>query len=109
MSIFKRAEWHSGLTYQQTCENCNATIQYNDYKLDFRPWYPDGFVLCPRCQTPMRHHESYAIDGPNRIEIIDTTEGPVTTPQGVAAFCSKCGNKFPSDARFCPNCGNKRD
>lgn len=59
---YKRAEWHSGLTYQQTCENCKTIVQYTDYSLDFRPWYADGFVYCPRCKTPMRHNENYAID-----------------------------------------------
>ncbi len=59
---YKRAEWHSGLTYQQTCENCKTIVQYTDYSLDFRPWYADGFVYCPRCRTPMRHNENYAID-----------------------------------------------
>ena len=105
MSCFKRAEWHSGLTYQATCEECKATIQYNDYKLDFRPWYPDGFVLCPRCQKPIRHHESFAINGPSHIEIVD---GDAAAPQGAALFCSQCGAKFADDARFCSRCGAKR-
>ena len=59
---FKRAAWHSGLTYQQTCEYCKTIIQYTDYSLDFRPWYADGFVYCPRCKKPLRHNENYAID-----------------------------------------------
>ena len=46
---FKRALWHSGLTYQQTCYHCRTLVRYTDYNLDFRPWYPDGFVYCPNC------------------------------------------------------------
>lgn len=61
---FKRALWHSGLTYRQTCRQCNAEIQYTDHSLDFRPWYADGFVYCPRCKTPLRHNENMAIDAP---------------------------------------------
>ena len=59
---FKRALWHSGLTYQQTCYHCRALVRYTDYQLDFRPWYPDGFVYCPRCKGPLRHNELYAIN-----------------------------------------------
>ena len=62
---YKRAEWHSGLTYQQTCESCKTILQYTDYSLDFRPWYADGFVYCPKCKTPLRHNENYAL-GVNR-------------------------------------------
>lgn len=70
MSVFKRAEWHSGLTYRQTCRECNEVVVYTDHKLGFRPWYPDGFVYCPKCETPLRHNEEYAIDGPEKQEII---------------------------------------
>ena len=59
---FKRALWHSGLTYKLTCNKCQTVIQYTDDKLDFRPWYADGFVYCPKCRTPLRHNESFAID-----------------------------------------------
>ena len=60
---FKRALWHSGLTYQQTCYHCRAVVRYTDYQLDFRPWYPDGFVYCPRCKGPLRHNElRYTVD-----------------------------------------------
>ena len=58
---YKRAAWHSGLTYQQTCTHCRTLVRYNDYSLGFRAWYPDGFVYCPRCKAPMRHNELYAI------------------------------------------------
>ena len=59
---YKRAQWRSGLIYQQTCETCKTTIRYTDEKLDFRPWYADGFVYCPNCKTPLRHNEDYAVD-----------------------------------------------
>ena len=59
---FKRALWHSGLTYQQKCYHCQTLIRYTDYNLDFRPWYADGFVYCPRCNAPVRHNEYFAIN-----------------------------------------------
>ena len=71
MSVFKRAEWHSGLTYRQTCRECNTVVEYTDHKLGFRPWFPDGFVYCPKCETPLRHNEEYAIDGPEKQEILE--------------------------------------
>ena len=48
---YKRAEWRSGLTYKQVCDQCNTLVVYQDDKLDFRPWYADGFVYCPVCKN----------------------------------------------------------
>ena len=59
---YKRALWHSGLTYQQRCSRCQAVVRYMDDSLDFRAWYPNGFVYCPRCKNPIRHDEAFAID-----------------------------------------------
>jgi len=33
---FQRAQWHSGLTYQQVCKNCGTKIRYTDESLDFQ-------------------------------------------------------------------------
>lgn len=46
----------------QTCYHCRNVVRYTDYNLDFRPWYPDGFVYCPRCKGTLRHNEMYAIN-----------------------------------------------
>ena len=131
---YKRAEWHSGLTYQQTCETCKTVVQYTDYSLDFRPWYADGFVYCPKCKNPLRHNENYAINAqPAPAPVVAPVPAPeeekpayTVTPKeqaGIApapvaepapaapalpAFCSACGNKYAPNDRFCPMCGNKR-
>ena len=73
MSVFKRAEWRSGLTYRQICQTCQTVVRYTDDKLDFRPWYADGFVYCPVCNTPLRHRETYAIDGDNMTKFMRPT------------------------------------
>lgn len=108
---FQRAQWHSGLTYQQTCENCGTVVKYDDYKLDFRPWYADGFVYCPNCKTPLRHNENYAIDRPAQAEpvVVDMTAQAQPAANGVQyRFCPKCGKKYnPAEANFCTGCGNK--
>ena len=130
---YKRAEWHSGLTYQQTCESCKTILQYTDYSLDFRPWYADGFVYCPKCKTPLRHNENYAL-GVNRPQAAPapapapvpaekpaytvspaeqagtapTPVAPAASAATLAAFCTGCGNKFGPDDRFCAKCGTKR-
>ncbi|MBE7064551.1 MAG: zinc ribbon domain-containing protein [Ruminococcaceae bacterium] len=109
---FKRAEWHSGLVYRQICEECKTGVEYMDDKLDFRPWYPDGFVYCPRCKTPLRHSEKYAVDPATGASLSLPTEVPAETiaaqPAGVVLFCTQCGNKFGENDRFCAKCGNKR-
>lgn len=96
---FQRATWHSGLTYQQTCRKCYTVVQYKDDILDFRPWYADGFVYCPKCHTPLRHNEAYAINRPQQ-------PAPVKTE--LANFCPKCGKPFDAQDNFCVACGTKR-
>lgn len=98
---YKRAEWHSGLTYIQTCHCCGIAVQYQDTHLDYRPWFPDGFVYCPKCKTPLRHNEKYAINAPVFSE-------PNAQTQGTASFCTRCGKKFGPDDKFCAECGAKR-
>lgn len=113
---FQRASWHSGLTYAQTCENCKTRVTYMDDKLDFRPWYADGFVYCPTCRTPLRHRETYAITAPNTTVDLTSPEqqaAPVqpvapAQPAGSAGFCSGCGRAFNDGENFCPTCGKKR-
>lgn len=103
---FKRALWHSGLTYSQVCRRCQTQITYTDEKLDFRAWYADGFIYCPTCQTPLRHNEAYAIDRPKAPVIVDMTDSTQTT--GTALFCTNCGRAFRDGEFFCPTCGKKR-
>lgn len=130
---FKRALWHSGLTYQQTCYHCQTLIRYTDYNLDFRPWYPDGFVYCPRCKSPVRHNERFAIneDGtpyifpgsqqqypqqyPQQPAVPQQTQYPQQPPvpqQNVPAqtqgVCPDCGKTYNEGIdRFCSQCGRK--
>ncbi len=114
---FKRALWHSGLTYQQTCRQCRTTISYTDHSLDFRPWFADGFVYCPTCRTPLRHHEQYAIDTPTDPVHVAVTPPPApsapveSAPAAVDTailFCTKCGKQFHDEDRFCSGCGSPR-
>ena len=58
---FKRATWTSGYTYNITCEYCRTVFSYTDRQLDYRPWYTNGFIYCPRCRKPLRHSEFYAV------------------------------------------------
>jgi predicted amidophosphoribosyltransferase len=115
---FKRATWHSGLTYKQVCRSCQTEVVYDDYALDFRPWYADGFVYCPKCHTPLRHNENLAVENgkvqnnivvnesaPSHIEINDAQ---VVTEGERANFCPKCGKKFEDADNFCSVCGTKR-
>lgn len=100
---YSREKWHSGLTYRRTCDQCKITFEYDDHKLDFRPWFADGFVYCPRCEKPLRHNENYAIKVDDaKQEVIDATN-----QTSILQFCRKCGYKIPYDSKFCPECGEK--
>ena len=94
---YQRAQWHSGLTYQTTCEECKTVIRYTDQNLGFRPWFPDGFVYCPRCKKPLRHRESNAID--------ENTGVPLNKSGN--AFCTQCGHQVRATDKFCAKCGKQ--
>ena len=121
MGIFSRENWHSGLTYKQTCDQCKETFKYTDYQLGFRPWFADGFVYCPRCKKPLRHNEKFAIkvekndkqdiiveekkyerenkkDQKQTISVNDDKENMM--------YCQHCGERIPKNSKFCSNCGN---
>ena len=110
MSMFKRADWHSGLTYRVVCEHCKAEVTYQDNILDFRPWYADGFIYCPRCNQPIRHSERYAINAMQDCAVDLTTEPftPAESNGEESVFCANCGKKFQDGDRFCSGCGSKR-
>ena len=107
---YQRAQWHSGYTYQQVCETCKNTFRYKDDILDFRPWYPDGYVDCPVCKNHMRHNEKYAIDAPViPNQVVNQADNTQMSGNFSDVFCSKCGNKFGDAHRFCIKCGAKRN
>lgn len=100
---YKRAEWHSGLTYRNVCNECHQEVIYDDFQLDFRPWYADGFIYCPRCRTPLRHNENLAIN-----KVPESGSSPIIMTTGAAAFCTNCGKPLRSDDNFCSGCGTPR-
>jgi predicted amidophosphoribosyltransferase len=110
---YQRAQWHSGLTYEQTCDSCKTVFQYTDHSLDFRPWYADGYVDCPRCKNHMRHSERYALGGstPEPMVVETPAQKPVPPAEdaGAIQFCGVCGSKFRENDRFCSQCGAKRE
>lgn len=100
---YKRAEWRSGLTYKQICDQCKTLVVYQDDKLDFRPWYADGFVYCPVCKKPLRHNEKFAENNNINPQPEENTNNTFTE-----LFCSKCGKKYLDEDCYCSKCGNKR-
>ena len=111
---YKRATWHSGYTYRQTCPKCQNEMLYTDHQLGFRAWFPDGFVYCTRCKAPLRHNECYAIDSPAAKAAPQIpAQAPVQTPVQAAPaadakrFCSQCGKLANPGDRFCSGCGAK--
>ena len=110
---YQRAQWRSGLTYEQTCDTCKTVFRYTDHSLDFRPWYPDGYVDCPRCKNHMRHNERFALGGEMPKPMVAQTPArkaeAAETGNGTSLFCTACGNKFGENDRFCAQCGAKRN
>lgn len=104
---FQRALWHSGLDYKQFCPTCKKTVIYTDEALDFRPWYPDGFVDCPNCKTHLRHNEKYAVNAPVE-QSPNQASAPASNGASPELFCHNCGTKFENGHNFCPICGTKR-
>ena len=106
---FKRALWHSGLNYRQTCTTCHSIVNYTDYSLDFRPWYPNGFVYCPKCRTPLRHNENYAVN-PDGTPVYNQSVAAATGGNEInenVAYCSKCGKSYlKGQGKFCTKCGS---
>ena len=100
MSVFKRANWHSGLTYKQECPLCHTEVIYQDDKLGFRPWFPDGFVYCPTCEKPLRHNEKYAIDEGDKPK-------PKPKNKKDVICCKNCGKILTEQDKFCSQCGKK--
>ena len=128
---FQRALWHSGLTYKQTCNKCYTVNMYTDEKLDFRPWYADGFIYCGKCRTPLRHSEAYAVDADGNyvnntppaniaqavpaapaapVVAAPVAAAPAAADGSAVAFCKNCGRQYVvGDAHFCCGCGQKLD
>ena len=129
---FKRALWSSGYTYQMRCPYCGTTFTYNDRQLDYRAWFPNGFVYCMTCRKPLRHNEYYAINPDGTRVYRSPAEAEQATrmgyyqatgmaappqqsqqyaaPQSGTAFCRQCGRPYnPGTDHFCAGCGNKLD
>lgn len=126
---FKRALWSSGYEYRATCPYCRTKFSYRDNQLDFRPWYPNGFVYCPKCRKPFRHNEIYAVDADGNP--VYKTQGDAKAainvgyygatgmtpeqaqnyaqraPDPNVVYCSKCGKAASKGDAFCSGCGNK--
>ena len=79
---FKRAVWSSGYNYHVRCPYCTTNVTYIDKNLDYRPWYPNGFVYCPICHKPLRHNEIYAVGADGK---------PVYRTQGEADAALRIG------------------
>ena len=98
MSVFKRANWHSGLTYKQSCPICKTVVTYTDDSLGYRPWFPGGFVYCTTCEKPLRHNEQYALEA-------QETENQAASSDILC--CKKCGKILNEQDKFCSQCGSR--
>lgn len=59
MAITVKKEYDAENVYEIKCEYCGCEFEYQKDDLGYRPWYPHGFVYCPHCKKPLRHHEEY--------------------------------------------------
>jgi hypothetical protein len=44
------------IRFRKKCEYCLCEFSYEQEDIGYRPWYPKGFVYCPKCGKPLRHH-----------------------------------------------------
>lgn len=120
---YSRSEWHSGLTYKQTCDKCGTSFLYNDYKLGFRMWFKDGFVYCPKCRNPLGHNEAFAVEyvkyGSSGINdkttniIINNNDNNNTNfnvntsnkSSSGKIICQNCNKSIDANSKFCNFCG----
>lgn len=127
-SRYKRQLWSSGYEYHIRCPYCSTLSKYTDDQLEYRSWYPNGFVYCPKCRKPLQHNEIYAVNSDGtpvyfsqeeannalrngylkvtgaNIEANEKTENG-TADQG---YCPDCGRTYiKGKDRFCPGCGKK--
>ena len=77
------------------CSRCNGLIEYDLKGIDgTRAWFPDGYVVCPKCNTTMRHNAARAVV-------------PAQPQSPAPRTCPHCGGVLPPNAHFCSKCGNK--
>ena len=108
---YQRNQWHSGLTYTQTCPMCKTVVRYTDRALSFRPWYADGYVDCPKCKSHLRHNEKFAVNSGEAAPQVVPRKAEETTEESTERnlmFCTACGHKFGPQDRFCAMCGAPR-
>ncbi len=63
-AVYAEPEDNSGIkilngadpVFRVKCESCACEFEYKLANLGFRAWYPNGFVYCPKCKKPIRHH-----------------------------------------------------
>lgn len=78
--------------YSVNCNRCHGLIEYDYQGIDgTRAWFPNGYVICPNCNTIMRH---------------DAIKAAVL-PQQPASLrvCTRCGAALPENTSVCPACG----
>lgn len=47
--------------FRVNCNRCNGVIEYDFRGIDgTRPWFPNGYVICPKCRAIMRHDANRA-------------------------------------------------
>lgn len=82
--------------FSVNCTRCNGLIEYDFRGIDgTRFWYSNGFVVCPQCNTIMRHNAK------------TTNAAQQQTSPPSAHYCLYCGAALPPNSNFCVNCGNK--
>lgn len=58
----KVVETQDPTTYKVKCEYCGAVVEYTRADMGWRPWFPKGYVYCPKCKKPLRHSEDNKIE-----------------------------------------------
>ena len=67
MAIEILSNGNRGNEYVVECPICKSKIRYLGIDIKYHRRYPDGFIYCPRCRSPIAHNEKNLSTEPGSI------------------------------------------
>lgn len=69
--------------FEAKCPHCGSTVRYSRREIKAHNRWPNGFIYCPKCKTPIGHEENYYVGNhltgdKNDIDPLLVNEAPKT-------------------------------